>query len=99
MAAIISLTVVLPLLPATPTTGIAKLRAPAARGACQRGLRVRHDDLRAAARSTGRVDHGAGRARGLRGVDEIIGVEARAAQRDEQLAGLQRARVGATRRV
>src|SRR5689334_4248662 len=40
-----------------------------------------------------RVDHGARGAGGSGGTDEFIGIETRAAQREEQLAGSERARV------
>ncbi len=93
MAAVISLTVVLPLLPATPTMGIENCARQAA-AEVVRAAWVSGTTICASGRSTGRIDHGARRARGLRGGDEIVGVEARPAQRDEQLAGFERARIG-----
>ena len=93
MAAIISLTVVLPLLPATPTTGSENCARQAAAEAVSAAC-VSRTTICGSGRSTRRVDHGAGGAGGFRRGDEIVGVEPRPAQRDEQLAGLERARVG-----
>src|SRR5690606_4865378 len=86
------LVVVLPLLPATPTTGPANC-APAPGGARQRRLAVVHLDDGQRRRLIGPVDdggHGAGLGGGL---EEVIAVEARAAQRQVHLARLERARV------
>ena len=73
--------------------GHREARAPGGGGVAQRSLRVGNDNLRQR-RCHRRVDHGTGRAGRGGGGDEIVGVEARPAKRDEQLAGLQRARVG-----
>ncbi len=65
-----------------------ELAAPMVRAALQRSLRVRDDDLRDRDSLLG-IDH---RPRGSRGkchAHELIGVEARPPQRDEQLALLQ----------
>ena len=62
--AIISLTVVLPLLPVTPTSGIAKRRAPVRGERAERGARVGDDDQRARRNAwpASRVDQRRGRA-------------------------------------
>ena len=93
MAATISLTVVLPLLPATPTIGSENCARQAAAD-CVNAAWVSRTTSCASARSRRDVDHCARGAGGFSGRDEIIGVEARATQRDEQLARLERARVG-----
>jgi hypothetical protein len=59
----------------------------------QRVLRILHENLRQRPVYQ-RVDDGAGRAGRFRRVDEVVRVEARAAQRDEELAGREGARVG-----
>ena len=95
MDEVISLTVVLPLLPATPTTTPAKRCAPALRGARQRRLAVGHLDQRQR-RAGHRTIHHRGDGTRRRGrSDEIVAVEARTAQREIDLAIAQRARVGA----
>ena len=93
--AIICVTVVLPLLPVTAISGSCELRAPG-RGECcsaasvSRDLRGRRSaGRRRAPRSASAADR-AGRARCG---EEVVAVEALAAQRDEQVARPQRARV------
>jgi hypothetical protein len=60
IAAVISLTVVLPLLPATPTMGIENCARHAAADSDNASLRVAYHDLRQTSARPG-VDHGAGR--------------------------------------
>ncbi len=92
IAAVISLAVVLPLLPATPTTGMSKASRHALPRARERRLRVGDDDLRQGERLR-RIDERAGRAGRQRRADELVAVEARTAQGDEQIARRQRAPV------
>ena len=61
-------------------------------GARQRGLGVGDHDLRQGERLR-RIDERAGRAGRERGADELVAVEARTAQRDEEIARRQRAAV------
>ena len=93
MAAIISLTVVLPLLPATPTIGNENCARQAAAD-CVNAVWVSRTTTCASGALEPRVDHRTGGAGGFGGRDEIVGIEPRAAQRDEQFARLERARVG-----
>ncbi len=93
MAASISLTVVLPLLPATPITGPLK-RARAARAAL-RHAPARHSsttDLRQR-RMRLALHDGASRACGCRGGDVLVAVDPLAMQRREQIAGAELARI------
>ena len=70
----------------------AEVRAPGARGLLERRLRVAHHDLRQRHRLR-RAHHRAGGPGGVRRGHEIIAVELRSAQRDEQLPGRERARI------
>ena len=67
-------------------------RAPAASRALERRLGVGHDDLRQRHRLPG-VDQRAGGPLAVRGGDELVAVEARSLEGDEQLPALERARV------
>ena len=97
IAPIISLTVVLPLLPVMPTTAPGNSPPPCARERGQRRERVGHDDLRRCDRhDDARPAHP--RRRALHVGDEVVPVEALAAQRDEQSPRLERARVASRRR-
>ena len=75
-----------------PDERAGKVRAPAARGALERRLRVGDHDLRQRHRLR-RAHHGAGGAGLQCRADEVLAVEVRTLQRDEQLPALERARV------
>ena len=94
IAPVISLTVVLPLLPVMPTTVPSKSRRQAARERRQRRERVAHDDLRQRTIRRGRSTSAPAAPSAARLGHELVAVEALAAQRDEQRARLERARVG-----
>ena len=90
--AIISLTVVLPLLPTTTATGNVEARAPVRGQRAERGQRVVDgDQVAGKTRRRGRA-RPAPRPRRRRSAcgDEIVAVEALALQRDEQVAGHER---------
>jgi hypothetical protein len=93
MAAIICVTVVLPLLPVTAISGQLKLARQPPASCCSAGQRVGH--LQAGQAGIGDAAFGqrGGRAGGAGLRQEVVGVEALAAQRDEQVARLQRAGV------
>jgi hypothetical protein len=93
MDATICVTVVLPLLPVTAISGSGNWLAPGFRQLAQRGL-LSPLRCRASRRAAARLRDGGDRALVARLGDEVVGVEALAAQRDEQVAGLQRAGVG-----
>ena len=95
IAASISLTVVLPLLPTTTMTGIANRARQCAASAPSAAQRVRHRDQVARERAGAvRGDQRGGGAALERGADEVVPVEALALERDEQIARRERARVG-----
>jgi hypothetical protein len=99
IAAHISLTVVLPLLPVMPSSGIGK-RARQAAASWPSARRVSFTATSgnpglAAAQAA--FDHGAGGALGQHFGDEVVAIEALALERDEQHAGCHRARIAADR--
>ena len=85
IAAMSSLTVVLPLLPVTATTGIGERRTPRARHGTERAARVAHLDLRQRRRGEPRHERAGGALR-ERFLDEVVAVEPIARNRDEQRA-------------
>ena len=92
--AIISLTVVLPLLPDDERERQVEARAPAGREAPERRERVVDRDDRTAPAVAIRAHHRGGRALREGAVDEVVAVEALAGERDEEVA---RRRRGASR--
>ena len=93
IAAVISFAVVLPLLPATATTGKREIGAPVAGQLLQRTQGVGHEHLRQHAGRRAFDQRADGALRGGR-LHECRAVEVRTAQRHEQRARLQGAAVG-----
>jgi hypothetical protein len=91
--AIISLTVVLPLLPATPTMGYGELRAPGGGDLGQRRC-VSRTTICGSGSVDARVDHRARGAGGSAAATKSLALKRGPRRRDEQLARLERARVG-----
>ena len=93
MDAIICVTVVLPLLPVTAISGSLNCARQPAASAPSASLLSSHLDARQARRHAAAMGDGRNGAPGLRVGQEVVGVEALALERHEQVARLQRAGV------